>query len=330
MGVQIPPSPQYNTLQIATAPFSTIGAIRSNSKKCRNSIGKSQVVSFTQSYRAGETSVHLIKVGDFKTSLSQQLNVPEKDWQPKYRDLFEKEILSPSNSALVRTAGSVIVVDPNDFVLTFPPQTYPSSDYEVPPDLVTQLEGITVKTEDVTDVVITHAHYDHYAAVTRQDRSGKYTPTFPNAKYYLGAADWEHPMVKQELQEENSGARNSLGVLHEQKVLELVTGSKILNSAVRIIPAPGESPGHQILEVQSSGQTFYFIGDLFHHWVEVEEPNLNVTWADPKQNAVSKRMLREAASSRNALVIAGHMEPGKIRKKNEDGAFEWEEEKKSP
>ena len=289
-----------------------------------------RVVIFTQSYRAGETSVHVIKVGDFKTSLSQQLNVPEKDWQPKYRDLFENEILSPSNCALVMTAGSVIVVDPNDFALTFPPQIYPSSDYKVPPDLVTQLEGISVKPEDVTDVMITHAHYDHFAAVTRQDRSGKYKPTFPNAKYYLGAADWENPMVKEKLQEENSGTRNSLGVLHEQKMLELVRGSKLLNSAVQIIPAPGESPGHQILEVQSSGQTFYFIGDLFHHWVEVEEPNFNVTWADPKQNAVSKRMIREAASSKNALVIAGHMEPGKIRKKNDDGTFKWEEERKNP
>jgi len=281
-----------------------------------------------QSYRAGETSVYVIKVGDFKASLSQQLNVLEKDWQPKYRDLFEGEILSPSNCVLVRSAGSVVVVDPNDFALTFPPQVYPSSDYKVPPDLVTQLEDISVKPEDVTHVVITHAHYDHYAGATRRGDSGKYELTFPNARYYLGAADWESPVVKEELQQENSGAHNSLGVLQEQGMLELVSGSKILDSSVQIISAPGESPGHQILEVQSSGQTFYCIGDLFHHWVEVEEPNFNVTWADPKQNGVSKRMLKQAASSKNALVVAGHMETGRIRKKN-DETFYWEEEKSS-
>lgn len=188
-----------------------------------------------------------------------------------------------------------------------------------------QLENISVNPEDVTHVVITHAHYDHFAGVTRRGDSGKYEPTFPNAKYYLGAADWENPMVKDELQKENSEARNSLRVLHEQKMLELVVGPKILNSSVQIIPAPGESPGHQIVEVQSSGQTFYCIGDLFHHWVEVEEPAWNVQWANAKQNAVSKRMLSEAASSNHALIIAGHMNPGWIRKKS-DGTFHWEEE----
>src|SRR5579872_6424338 len=188
-------------------------------------MGKSKVVIFMQSYPAGETSVHVIKVGDFKASLSQQLNVLEKDWQPKYRHVFEGEIVSPSNCVLVRSKDSVIVVDPNDFALTFPPQVYPSSDYKVPPDLITQLEDVSVKPKDVTHVVITHAHYDHYAAVTRRADSGKYEPTFPNARYYLGAADWESHMLKKELQEENSGARNSLGVLQERKMLELVRGS---------------------------------------------------------------------------------------------------------
>ncbi len=108
-------------------------------------------------------------------------------------------------------------------------------------------------------------------------------------------------------------------------MLELVRGPKTLHPSVNIIPAPGESPGHQLLEVTSAGKLFYCVGDLFHHWVEVEEPEWGPDWGDAKLNAVSKKMLSEAAVSTNALVIPGHMAPGRIRKK--DGSFHWEAEK---
>jgi glyoxylase-like metal-dependent hydrolase (beta-lactamase superfamily II) len=280
-----------------------------------------------QSYRAGYTSLDVIKVGDFKLVLSHLLKVPEKDWRPKYGDLFERGILSPGNCILIRAPGASILVDPNDFALSSSPDSeyYPSPGYKPPPDLVTQLRTISVKPEDITHVVITHAHFDHYAGVTRKTSSGKFEPTYPRARYYLGAADWESQMIREDLEKENSEARNTLQVLHDLKMLELVKGAKILPGSVNIIPSPGESPGHQLLEVTSGDRSFYCVGDLFHHWVEVEEPDWGPDWADAKLNTVSKKMLSEAAASTNAIVIPGHMAPGRIRKK--DGSFHWEEEK---
>ncbi len=134
-----------------------------------------------QSYLAGDTSLDVIKVGDFKLLLSHMLKVPETAWRPKYGDLFERGISSPGNCILIRAPGASIMVDPNDFALSCSPDSeyYPSPDYKAPPDLVTQLETISVRPEDITHVVITHAHFDHYAGVTRKTNSGKLEPTFP-------------------------------------------------------------------------------------------------------------------------------------------------------
>lgn len=281
-----------------------------------------------RSYRSGDASVFVINVGDFKLRLSNMLKVPEKDYRPKYGDLFDREILSPGNCILIKTTDGSIMVDPNDFAAscTKDSEYYPAPDYKAPPDLLAQLKSISAKPEDITHVVITHAHYDHYAGVTQRTQSGKYEPTFPNAKYYLGAADWESPPVKEGMQEKNSDVQNTLGVLYDRKMLELVSGPETLFGSVMIIPAHGESPGHQLLELQSSsGETFYCVGDLFHHWVEVDETDWGPDWADLEQNAETKRKFCETASSKKAIVIPGHMNPGRIVKKR-DGVFHWEED----
>ncbi len=142
-----------------------------------------------QSYRAGDTSLDVIKVGDFKLLLSHMLKVPETAWRPKYGDLFERGIPSPGNCILIRAPGASIMVDPNDFALSCSPDSeyYPSPDYKAPPDLVTQLETISVRPEDITHVVITHAHFDHYAGVTRKTQLGKIRAHLPYSEILSGS-----------------------------------------------------------------------------------------------------------------------------------------------
>lgn len=51
--------------------------------------------------------------------------------------------------------------------------------------------------KDITDVFLTHLHFDHCGGAVSLDKStGKYYPTFPNAKYWTHSAHWEwaiHP-----------------------------------------------------------------------------------------------------------------------------------------
>ena len=95
-------------------------------------------------------------------------------------------------------------------------------------------------------------------------------------------------------------------------LLELVDGNLDLTPEVRILAAPGESPGHQIVRVHSQGQTLYCLGDLFHHPVEVEQPAWMVKWADAYTNLTSRQWLIQAALQENALLVAAHMPVGRV------------------
>ena len=68
------------------------------------------------------------------------------------------------------------------------------ADFAIPgrqaPPLLDQLAGANIDAADVTDVIITHAHFDHYNGLTCVV-DGRYVPAFPNARHYLGAGDWQ-------------------------------------------------------------------------------------------------------------------------------------------
>jgi len=260
----------------------------------------------------GAATVTVINAGDMVLSLAEVSDVPESEWRPRYSSAFERPLPFPSQSIHIALPGASLLVDANNYALSVPPGSpYFPPGYQPPPDLLAQLMQIGVRPQDITHLVITHAHFDHYAGITTE-RDGTYVPSFPNARCYLGRADWDHPDTQQDLQDPTSLDSRTFGVLHQQGLLELVEGNLELTPAVSIIAAPGESPGHQLVRVHTEAQTLYCLGDLYHHAVEVEQPTWMATWADPESNLRSRRALVEAALAENALLVAAHMPPGRL------------------
>src|SRR5262245_31957081 len=114
--------------------------------------------------RVGRARVSLLNAGDMRTTLSAELAVPEAEWRPAYADLFEQPQLFPSLSVLVDYRDVRLLVDANDYRATVPADSaYAIAGYTPPPPLPAQLASLGVGLEDITHVVITHAHWDHFA-----------------------------------------------------------------------------------------------------------------------------------------------------------------------
>jgi glyoxylase-like metal-dependent hydrolase (beta-lactamase superfamily II) len=262
----------------------------------------------------GAATITVINVGNMMLKLSRVMNVPESEWRPRYSSAFERPLPFPSQSVHIALPGISVLVDANNYAISVPPDSpYLPRNYEPPPSLLDQLFEKGIRAQDITHLVITHAHFDHYVGTTTE-HDGKYVPSFPNAHCYLGRADWEDPEMQKSLQDPNSIDSRTFGVLHQQGVLELVEGNRNLTPEVQIIAAPGESPGHQVVRVHSQGHTLYCLGDLFHHAVEAEQPTWMVTWANPETNLSSRNTLTEAALSENALLVAAHMPIGRLQR----------------
>jgi glyoxylase-like metal-dependent hydrolase (beta-lactamase superfamily II) len=258
-------------------------------------------------FALGSAQVTLLNAGDMRVRLADEYAVPEEVWRQGYADLFDQPTILPSLSVYVELHGMRVLVDANDYRATVTPaSSYTLADYTPPPPLPDQLASLGAQPEEIDHVVITHAHWDHYAGMTAPADNG-YAPTFTNARHYLGAADWRDAEVQQALQEETSLEARTLGVLWKQGILHLVETPEQLADGIDILPAPGETPGHQVVRVQSAGETLYIIGDLLHHAIELQHPDWMVTWADAETMRETRRWLLDDALARNARLIAAHI-----------------------
>ena len=262
----------------------------------------------------GSATVTVINVGDITFPLSESMDVPESEWRPAYAEVFEKPLSFGSQCVHIALPDASIVVDAGDYERSFPPSSpFYLQGYQPPPDLLTQLHSRGIEPEDITHLIITHAHFDHYSGVTIE-RDGQNVPSFPHARCYLGRRDWQQEWLQQSLQDPSTSNSRTLGVLQQAGLLELVDGDYEPHPSVRIIAAPGESPGHQIVRVQVDGQTLYCVGDLYHHAVEVERPDWMASWADKTANFASRQALEKHAPDEDAVLVAAHMPVGRMQR----------------
>jgi len=264
-------------------------------------------------FKIGATLVTVLNLGDFAINL---YDIFGKDTDlSRYFD--PKELATPpfmpSNTILIESGRRKVLVDPGDhqrLISAYGAQ--PPNAPAAPPPLSEQLGAAGVDLADIDTVVITHLHYDHFAGVTRMV-GGRTVPSFPSARYIIPKKDWEMAEIADSRNKGDKDLAETLGVLEREKLLSFLDGAQDLGGGVTITPSPGESPGHQTVCVESGGATCYCVGDLYHLREEVEHPELVAAWADrlvllQSRNAFSKRASRETA-----LVVPGHMRPGRIR-----------------
>jgi glyoxylase-like metal-dependent hydrolase (beta-lactamase superfamily II) len=88
----------------------------------------------------------------------------------------------------------------------------------------------------------------------------------------------------------------------------LVEGLLDLGDGLEILPAPGESPGHQIAHLKASETEAYIAGDLYYHRLDFAGAGRNVNWADPVSMQASKAVIAERAAASGADVYFAHIE----------------------
>jgi glyoxylase-like metal-dependent hydrolase (beta-lactamase superfamily II) len=256
--------------------------------------------------QVGAAQVTLFSIGDLRCDLAGWLALPREQWPADYMADLAHPFPVPIQCVHVQLPGVSLLVDAPLYDDVRDDSDFAIPGYRPPPGLLEQLQQAGIRATDVTHVVITHLHFDHFSALT-QTENGRILPTFHNARCYVSQEDWA--IFARNINRPGSLTNRTLGILQQAGLLELVEGEHPLAEQVTILPAPGETPGHQIVRVRSAGQTLYVLGDLYHHAIEIEHALFNVHWADAQQMNASKRALAEAALAEEAILVAAHI-PG--------------------
>jgi glyoxylase-like metal-dependent hydrolase (beta-lactamase superfamily II) len=115
--------------------------------------------------------------------------------------------------------------------------------------------------EDVTVVVNTHLHFDHAGGNTRLDKEGRAVPSFPNARYLVSRAEYEHAEAPHE-RDRASYLPENWRPLAETGRLQLMPADYEVLPGLRLETVPGHSRTMQCWRLERGGRTLYGFADL--------------------------------------------------------------------
>ncbi|MEW9922181.1 MBL fold metallo-hydrolase [Marimonas sp. MJW-29] len=230
-------------------------------------------------------------------------------------------LILPIQGFLLKTPSHVILVDScvgND-------KTVPNlSDWHKRSDtrFMASLTGAGIVVEDVDYVLCTHLHTDHVGWNTRLE-DGRWTPTFPKAKYLMPAADESVQRVR-----DGDMYKESVLPVIEAGQAELVEAGHRLGDEVSLVPTPGHTPGHVSVRIESGGRVAVITGDALHSSVQCRHPEWHFKFdVDAERAVASRRQLLEDAAEADCTVLGSHFAlPSIGRVRAEKGAFRWDDQ----
>lgn len=162
-------------------------------------------------------------------------------------------------------------------------------------------------TPEMVDVVaFTHCHPDHIAGLWDGDK-----PTYPNARYAIGRAEYDGWTSGDNIPEQRQQHRELFLKLVPplaEKMTFLEPGDSVV-SGITAVEAYGHSVGHMAYMVESAGKSLLLWGDVVNHAIfSLEKPEWHVFFDDVKNVAVEtrKRILDWVATD-NLPVLGFHM-----------------------
>lgn len=117
-----------------------------------------------------------------------------------------------------------------------------------------------LKDEEITDVILTHLHFDHTGGSTIQNNS-KLEPAFPNANYYVQKQNFDWA-IKPSDRDKGSYLKENFLPLFEEGILNFIIGNAKFDDEIEMIVINGHTFGQQMVKISDGNNTFLFCGDL--------------------------------------------------------------------
>ncbi len=181
--------------------------------------------------------------------------------------------------------------------------------------------------DDVTDVVLTHLHFDHCGGSIKfnEDKS-KLVPTFKNATYHVNEKHWNWA-VNPNVREKASFLKENIMPIKESGQMSYYDEHTNILNGLSFIEVNGHTEAMMLPKLNYNGNTLLFMADLIPSAAHLPLPYVMGYDVRPLETMKEKTLILNEAAKNNWLLFFEHdhsiecisleqTEKG-VRKKNE-------------
>jgi glyoxylase-like metal-dependent hydrolase (beta-lactamase superfamily II) len=252
--------------------------------------------------------LHLIDTGTFKLDGGAMFGVvPKVLWQKLISPDDSNRIEMGMRCLLIETEDRLILVDTGignkqkgNFIKHFSPLNTHL--------LLNNLHKKGFSKEDITDVILTHLHFDHSGGAIILNNENIHVPTFPNATYWVSDLQW-NAAVNPSIKEAPSFLKENFLPLQQWNKLKLIHCTQ---SDLTFIPGLkirfvyGHSPGMILPIIKIENQTFVYCADLIPTIHHLSLSYILAYDIQPLQTIIERKLLIEEALLNHYVLIFEH------------------------
>ena len=268
----------------------------------------------TQHVSVGSMSVAFLQFSETVRSHDQLLDLfpsmsPElaADLADRFADGYRWSF----NGVLVRTAEALVLVDTGF--------AFRNAATGTPTEAL--LEQAGCDSESITTIVLTHGHGDHVGGLLHDG-----APAFPDAE--LVATEEELAFWKGQ---PSSPAARAFSAYEDQT--RAITMDELIHQddagTIQAVPAPGHTPGHIALRLESGSQSLHLLADTMHATFQLDDLSLSPRFDVDGDTAAETRraLVGELAGTAAQVALFHYPFPGIGRiNRSEAGGYRWRPE----
>lgn len=230
--------------------------------------------------------------------------VPKTLWEKEERPDPLNRIAMTTRCLLVSGEGRNVIIDPGMGAIWNAKSAERYALTQPAPDLEESLSAHGLTPDDVTDVFLTHLHFDHIGGCFHK-KEGQLRLRFPRSRHHIQAAQWDWAQAPS-AKDLGSYIPEWLELLERSKQLVLHEGSYSLMPGFSAFTVEGHTTGQQLCRLETSKDTYVYGGDLFPLTAHLRLPWLMAYDIEPLETLKAKTRVIEEHLGNGESLIFGH------------------------
>ena len=254
----------------------------------------------------GPYRVDIVETGAFALDGGAMFGVvPKPLWERAYSVPDDRNrIPMVARCLLLRSHDRTILVDTgNSHLLSPKHQEIYRVDFQSQ-DLHRSLARLGVTADDVTDVILTHLHFDHVGGAVALENN-ELVPAFANAWYYVQREHWEWALAPTE-KDRASFIEDQFLPLQRHGRLELLDGPGELFPMIHLDLSFGHTAALQTVRVSDGEQTVFYPADLLPTGAHIPFPFVMGYDNEPLRSIAEKRRILPVAAEEQWTIVFEH------------------------